>query len=196
MAGLAHADDEGALCGLDHVVGDDGEVVDFHHSFDLGEEPFQEPEVAASDAGDCGDGLSVGEVFEVERLTEVSPMPLQNEVQFVLAEGSVLVCEADPAVELRVPAELLLQSWHADQDEADLVSVIPVAEELDGSRAEPLGLIDNDQFHNREGAFLWWLPDRLQVFFDAEADAQEDFVEFFLERARSQQHAGRVENGA
>ena len=45
MAGLADADDEGALCRFDHVVGDDGEVVDFHYSFDLWEEPFEEPEV-------------------------------------------------------------------------------------------------------------------------------------------------------
>ena len=67
MAGLADADDEGALCRFDHIVGDDGEVVDFHHSFDLRGEPFEEPEVAAGAAGDRGDRLSVGEVFGVER---------------------------------------------------------------------------------------------------------------------------------
>ena len=37
IAGLADADDESALRSFNHIVGDDGEVVDFHHSFDLGE---------------------------------------------------------------------------------------------------------------------------------------------------------------
>ena len=67
MAGLADADDEDALCRFDRVVDDDGEVVDFHYSFDFWEEPFEEPEVAAGDTGDRGDSLSVSDVFGVER---------------------------------------------------------------------------------------------------------------------------------
>jgi hypothetical protein len=38
MTGLADADDEGALCRFDHVVGDDSEVVDFHQAFAFGED--------------------------------------------------------------------------------------------------------------------------------------------------------------
>ena len=74
--GLAGADDKGALRSFNHVVGDDGEVVDFHHSFDLREKMLQGPEVTARDSGDRGDGLSIGEVFKIERLTQVTPVVL------------------------------------------------------------------------------------------------------------------------
>ena len=73
---MSMANPNWALCRFDHVVGDDGEVVDFHYSFDLGEEPFEEPEVAAGDTGDRGDGLSVGEVVGVEHFAKVLPVAL------------------------------------------------------------------------------------------------------------------------
>ncbi len=60
------ADDEDAGGGFDDVIGDDFELVDLEDSCDLWEESFEEAEVAAGDAFDCGDGLSVGEVVGVE----------------------------------------------------------------------------------------------------------------------------------
>jgi hypothetical protein len=62
------ADNEDAGCGLDDVVGDGFESVDLQHSSDLGEEAFEEAEIAAGDAFDRGYGLRVGEVFGVELL--------------------------------------------------------------------------------------------------------------------------------
>lgn len=41
---------------------------------DLREEALKEPEVAAGDAFDGGDGLRVGEVVGVERLAELAPL--------------------------------------------------------------------------------------------------------------------------
>lgn len=68
------ADDEDAGCGFDDVVGDGVELVDLQYPVDLGEEPFEEAEVAAGDALDGGNGLRVGEVVRVEGLAKAFPM--------------------------------------------------------------------------------------------------------------------------
>ncbi len=49
-------------------------MVDFEYAVDLGEEAFEESEVAAGDAFDGGDGLGVGEVVGVEGAAEVFPV--------------------------------------------------------------------------------------------------------------------------
>ena len=103
--------------------------------------------------------------------------------------------ESNSAVELRVPAELFFEAGYADQDQDDLVSVISVSEKLDGGGAEPLGFIDDDQFHDGEVASFSWLAHRCRVLLDADADSAEHLVEFLFERSWGQQHAGRVENG-
>jgi len=51
----------------------------FRMRFDLHEQAVKQPEVAACDAGNRGDGLRIGEVGFVERETELAPMPGQNE---------------------------------------------------------------------------------------------------------------------
>ncbi len=56
------ADDEDACCSFDDVVGDGVELVDLQYPVDLGEEPFEESEVAALCSFDGGDSLGVGEV--------------------------------------------------------------------------------------------------------------------------------------
>lgn len=119
VAGSGDTDDQGALCGFDDVVGDGVEFVDFQDALDLGKEALEQPEVAAGEADDSGDGLSVGEVFGVESPAEGSPVALQDEEHLVLAQGAVLVGESDPTVELGVVAELLLQDGHADQDQGE-----------------------------------------------------------------------------
>ena len=82
------ADDEGAGGGFDDVVGDGVEFVDLQDPLDLGEEAFEEPEVAAGDPCDGCDGLGVGEVVGVEGLAEGSPVSLEDEQQFVLPPGA------------------------------------------------------------------------------------------------------------
>lgn len=62
---LCDPDDKGAAGGLDHVVGDDGEFVDFHDALDLREQAMQESEIAASEAGDRSNGLGVCEIRAV-----------------------------------------------------------------------------------------------------------------------------------
>jgi hypothetical protein len=49
--------------GLNDVIGDGAEFVDFHDAFDLGEEPVDDAEVASGDAGDGGNCLGERAVF-------------------------------------------------------------------------------------------------------------------------------------
>lgn len=197
----ADADDKGAGGGFDDVVGDGVEFVDLQDALDLGEESFQESEVTSGDPGDGGDGLGVGEVLWVEGLGEGAPMPLQDEEQFLFAQGPVLVGEADAAVELGVVAELLLQTGHADQDEGDVVAVVAVSQQFQCGGAEAFGLIDDDQLHVVPAvappARLWRdLPGRREVLLDADVGAGDDLVEFVLQGSWGGQHAGGVEHGA
>lgn len=67
-------DDEDAGGGFDDVIGDGLKLVDLEYSVDLGEEAFEEAEVAARDAFDRGDGLRVGEVVGVEVSAEAFPV--------------------------------------------------------------------------------------------------------------------------
>lgn len=110
------ANDEDAGSGLDDIVGDGVELVDFEDSVDLREEPFEETEAAACNAFDGGDRLCVGEVVGVESLAESFPMAIENEEEFFASEGAVLVGESESAVELGVVAESFVDAGHADQD--------------------------------------------------------------------------------
>ena len=94
------SDDEDAGGGFDDVVGDGFELVDLQDAVDLREEPFEESEVAAGDAFDRGYGLGVGEVVRVECPAEMFPMAVEDEEEFIAAEGAVAVGEAEAAVEL------------------------------------------------------------------------------------------------
>src|SRR5262249_30286966 len=67
----------------------------------LHEEAVQEPEVAASDAGDGGDSLAVGEICVIEGQAELSPVPGQHEGEVVALQGAGVVGKADTGVEVR-----------------------------------------------------------------------------------------------
>ncbi len=49
---LSGSNDECGSGGFDHVIGDEGHLVDFETAFDLDKEVMQEPEVAPGDACD------------------------------------------------------------------------------------------------------------------------------------------------
>jgi hypothetical protein len=102
--------DEDACSSFDDVVGNGFELVDFQDAGDLWEESLQEPEIAAGDAFDRGDCLGVGEVLGVEGPAQAFPVLVENEVEFLSAEGAVAVGEPEAAVELRVVPESLVDS--------------------------------------------------------------------------------------
>ena len=69
----------------------------------------------------------------------------QDEEQFFGGQSPVLVDEPDPAVELGVAGEALLDARHADQDHAELAAVVVVAELSQGGGPEPVGFVDDEQ---------------------------------------------------
>jgi hypothetical protein len=101
---------------------------------DLQEQSAQKPEVASCDPGDARNGLSVGEVGSVELQPKLLPVPGEHKRQFVSKQWPVVMGEADPAEELRVAGHALLNAWHADQDEADIVTVEEVTQIFQGDR--------------------------------------------------------------
>lgn len=73
-------------------------------------------------------------------------MALEHEEQFVRSERAVLVDEADAGVELRISGQALFDSGHTDEHEADLAAVVVVPQLFESCCAEPVGLVDDDQF--------------------------------------------------
>ena len=119
-------DDEDACGGFDDVISDGFELIDFQDSSDLGEEPFEESEVASGDAFDGGDGLSVGEVFRIKGASDPCPVSVKDEEEFVATKRSVVVGEPEPAVELGVVPEALVDAGHADEDDGEVCAVVLV----------------------------------------------------------------------
>lgn len=121
-------DHEDAGGGFDDVIGDGLEFVNLQDAIDLGEESFEEAEVAASDAFDRGDRLGVREALGIEGPAQAFPVAVEDEEKFVAAEGTVAVGEAEAAVELGVVPESLVDSGHSDQDHREVGAVMSVAE--------------------------------------------------------------------
>jgi hypothetical protein len=80
-SGLRVAYDEGAACGFDDVVSDDGQVVDAHDPLDLGEEPVDQSEVPAGDASD-----GVNRCRETSRATD---LPLSSCADLLVMRNSL-----------------------------------------------------------------------------------------------------------
>lgn len=100
---LSDTYDKGAPGGIDNLVGNEGQLVDLHDPLDLGEQPMQEAEIAAGDAGDRGDGLRVRKISVVQTDAQRAPMTRQNEGQLVAGERPVMMREPDAAVKLWDP---------------------------------------------------------------------------------------------
>ena len=99
--------DEDAGGRFDDVVCNGFQLVDFQDAGDLGEQSLEEPEVASGYPFDCCDGLGVGKVLGVQCLSEAFKLAVQDEEEFLAAEGPVSVGEAKAAIELRVVAKAL-----------------------------------------------------------------------------------------
>jgi hypothetical protein len=192
------SDDEDAGGGFDDVVGDGFELVDLEYSADLGEEAFEESEVASGDAFDGGDGLGVGEVVGVEGATETFPVAVEDEEEFVAADGSVAVGEAEAAVELGVVAEALVDSGHPDEDHGELGAVVPVAQHLQGGGGEPFGFVDDEKLDPAgriAGMGAGDFPDRALMVFDADAETGDPSVDVTDQFSMPRQDFRGVEDG-
>lgn len=168
------ADNEDAGGDFYDVVGDGVEFVDGENALDLGKEAFEETKVAAGDAFDDGDGLSIGEVIGIECATEMFPLTVEDEEELFSGEGSVVVGEAESAVELWVLTKLLVDARHPNQDDRGPGSVVMVAEDLDRVGGEAFRLVDDDQFDGVGGlsgaGHLAGVGSKLGVFADVGVD--------------------------
>jgi hypothetical protein len=122
------AEEERFAGGFDDFGGEGVELVDVADALDLGEEALDEAEVAVGDAGDSGDRFGVGEVVGVGGEAEFVPAVLEDEGEFVGAEGPAWVGEADAAVELGVAGEAFFDAGHADEDDSHGVAVVVVVD--------------------------------------------------------------------
>lgn len=99
---LTDANNKYAPDGIDHVVCDFRQFVDSENSFNLSKQSTQEPEVASCDSGDARHRLSVCEVRPIELQAELLHVACEHERWFIAERWTIVMGEADSAVELRV----------------------------------------------------------------------------------------------
>lgn len=124
-------------------------------------------------------------------------MAVEDEEEFFSAEGSVVVGEAESAVELWVVAEPLVDAGHANEDHREVFTVVAVAEQLERSRCEPFGFVDDEQIHevrhaDRRGGRFGLT--RAEVFVGADLDLCLPAVDVVHEIFGSAEDLGCVED--
>ncbi len=76
---LCCADDQRATRRVDHLVRDEGQVIDLQDAFDLYEQTMQQSEIAAGDSGNRGYGLGVRKICRIEIQPELAPVTGEDE---------------------------------------------------------------------------------------------------------------------
>jgi hypothetical protein len=140
LAARSGADDQGQSRRFDDLGADGVDIVDAQEATDLAHDPFDEPEVAAGDAGD-----GVGRLYRLDRIegeAELLPVVLEDLGGIHGIQRPVLVSEPDPAVKLRAAGELTIKSGHADQDHPDVVAVEEVPQVFQPTGFEPVRFVD------------------------------------------------------
>ena len=107
---------------------------------------MQQPKVPAGDAGNGCNRLVIGKVGGVQLQAEFPPVAGEDEGQFIPLQRAIVVCEADPAVELRIAFQFSFQARHPDQDNPDPGPVEDIAHMFKTLRRKSFGLIDYQNF--------------------------------------------------
>jgi len=76
---------------------------------------------------------------------------------FVGGKGPVFVGEADSAVELGVAGEAFLDAWHADEDDAEVVAVVVVADLFEARGLRRSGSSMMSSSVRPLAQELWWM---------------------------------------
>jgi hypothetical protein len=118
------------------------EGIDFKNPLDLGQQSVEQPKVTAADADDDRN------CFRVERhLRELHPQRrpvlLQQPADLWRSERPELMDKADAGIELRIASQTLFEARHADQDKAEVATVVEIAELFQAGHFEPISFIDN-----------------------------------------------------
>ncbi|GAA3614066.1 hypothetical protein GCM10022223_32870 [Kineosporia mesophila] len=95
----------------------------------------------------------------------------QDEGEFVAGQGLVVVGESDAAVQLGVAGQAFFDAGHADQDQAEVVPVEPVAQVFQGRGGKTFGFVDDQKFDVIESAPGGRAGLAVNVLVDADVDA-------------------------
>lgn len=171
---LTDANNKYAPDGIDHVVCDFRQFVDSENSFNLSKQSTQEPEVASCDSGDARHRLSVCEVRPIELQAELLHVACEHERWFIAERWTIVMGEADSAVELRVAGHALFDAWHNDQDRAGVLAIEDITHLLQSGSVETLRFLRNHELQVFPGhRALLCAP----MLASAEADAAEQLVD-------------------
>jgi hypothetical protein len=82
---LSGADHKTLSGSLHQLLGDGFDFIDLHETLDLQAEPVDQSDVAAGNPNDGCDSLGVREICWIKRRTELPPLVLQYEIDFLAA---------------------------------------------------------------------------------------------------------------
>jgi hypothetical protein len=101
--------------------------------------------------------------------------------------------EANPTEELRVARHTLFYAWHADQDEANIVTVEEVTQIVQGDRVEAFRFVEDDQLHVLPGQSARRLA---RMLINTDVDAAEQLVDLVPKRAEISSDVRCIEEDA
>src|SRR5215831_12281456 len=142
---LCGANNECAAGGLDHVLCDDSQLINKQDPLNLHKQPVEQPEIAIGDAADSGNGLRVRKISAVKGQAQLAPMARQYKGELIALQRTVVMREADPAVELRITRQAFVDARHANEHQADRRAIKHVTQMFEGGRRETFGFVNNDQ---------------------------------------------------
>src|SRR5437870_12622532 len=99
--------DETCTSRFHDLLGDRLQLVDLEDTAELRQQAMEQAEVAAGDADDGRDGLLICKILVGEHQVEFLPVMGENELHFILAQGTKGVRKADPRIELRIAGQAL-----------------------------------------------------------------------------------------
>src|SRR5947209_18132705 len=114
----------------------------------LRHETLNQTNIPSGDAKKSGYCLLIRKIIGIG-FQAMTPALLQKKARLLLGQRLHLMSETDPRVELRCACQTLLQSWHAEQNQAKAPSIVHIMDLLETRILEAVGFIDNQQLDER-----------------------------------------------
>jgi hypothetical protein len=129
---LCGANNECTAGCLNHLLCDDMQFVHTQDLLHLHKHPVEQPEVSPGDAADGGHSLRVRTIRAVEGQAQLAPMARQHKGALLALQRTVVMREADPAVELRLTRQAFVDARHANEPQADRRAIKHVTQMFEG----------------------------------------------------------------
>jgi hypothetical protein len=91
--------------------------------------------------------LSIGEISLLKIKSKWPPFPRQNTCPFIILQRPIGRQETDPTKELRITGQSFVDDRHADQNEAEAISVEQVAQLFERCHSKAFDLINDGHCH-------------------------------------------------